>query len=109
MSRIDQLNSLFARELSRLLAREIFLDNGLITITSVDCSPDLKHAKVGFSVLPPALTAKALKLLRRHSRLFNGSLKKKLTLKFIPRFFWVVDHRPERASKIEETLKELGF
>ncbi|MCU0679098.1 MAG: ribosome-binding factor A [Planctomycetes bacterium] len=109
MSRVDQLNSLLAQELARLVEREIFLDNGLITITSVDCSADLKHAKVGFSVLPASLTGTALALLKKNSRLFRDQLKKKLTLKFIPRFFWEVDGRPQRASEIEETLKELGF
>lgn len=109
MPRVDQLNSLLLRELARLVAGEIFLANGLITISYVECSTDLKRAKIGFSVLPHTLNGTALALLKKNSRIFNNLLKRKLTMKFIPFFDWEVDSRPQRASEIEETLKELAL
>lgn len=109
MSRVDQLNSLLLNELGGLASREIYLADGLITVTYVDCSPDLRQAKVGFSVLPDRLTGTALALLKKNNRIFADRLKKKLNIKFIPRLKWEVDARPQRAGRIEETLKELGL
>ena len=109
MSRVDQLNSLLLREIALFVRRDVYLPDGLITITYVDCSADLNQAKIGFSVLPETLTGTALALLRKNSNNFHGQLKRKLTLKFIPRLIWVVDDRPQRAGEIDTTLKELGF
>lgn len=105
--RIDQLNELFKGELANLIIREMPMKDVLITISYVDCSPDLQHAKIGFSVLPHERNGSALKALRKHSVLFAKILKKKLKLHHIPKFNWVIDTTEKEAAKIEEILEQI--
>ena len=51
MSRINQVNELLKNELANLIVQEIPMHNVLITISYVDCSTDLKNAKIGISVV----------------------------------------------------------
>ena len=107
MPRIDQINELLRSELANLINQEIKLDNGLITVCYVDCSPDLKNAKINISVLPDNLSGTALQKLRKHSGLFRKTLNKKLNLKYIPKFNWVIDATEKNAAEIEEILKQI--
>lgn len=107
MSRIDKINELLRGELANLINGYLELENGLVTIIYVKSSADLRTAKVGVSVLPENLTGTALKKLRKNNRLFSQSLKKKLNLKNIPRFFWEVDANERYALNIEKTIKKI--
>ncbi|MDO8261450.1 MAG: ribosome-binding factor A, partial [Candidatus Magasanikbacteria bacterium] len=64
MSRMDQINELLREELSILMSRETPIPNGLITITRVKCSPDLKNATILISVLPENVSGSALRKVR---------------------------------------------
>jgi ribosome-binding factor A len=94
-------------ELADLVNREGILPDGLITITRVKTSPDLRFAKVSVSVLPDNLAGTALKNLRQRSSLFSGILKKKLKLKFIPKFSWEFDPTEKEAAKIDDLMNSL--
>ncbi len=107
MSRINQINELLRSELANLINQEIKLDNGLITVCYVDCSPDLKNAKIGISVLPDNLSGTALQKLRKHSGLLRKTLNKKLNLKYIPKFNWIIDATEKNAAEIEDILKQI--
>jgi ribosome-binding factor A len=108
MTRIDKINSLLIKELANLVNKEIFLPECLITVSFVKCSSDLRHARVGFSVLPEKLSYTVLKKLQRSNKLFSQVLKKKLSLKHIPKLNWVIDARETNAAKIEEILKQIN-
>lgn len=107
MSRLDKINSLLIKELADLATKEVFLDNGLITISYVKCSADLRQAKIGVSVLPDNLAGTALRKLKKHNAMFSGYLKKKLNLKHIPKFNWIIDGREKHAAEIEKVLEQI--
>lgn len=107
MSRIEKINELLKRELSNLINRNIPIEEGLITITYAKCSPDLRYAKIAVSIMPENLYGSALKRLRQNSSAFSNELKKKLNLKFIPKFNWVIDKQEKHASEIEEILAQI--
>jgi ribosome-binding factor A len=108
MSRIEQVNELLRIELSNLIAKESLLENGLITISYVDCSHDLKTAKIGVSVLPENFSGTALKKLRQSSSAFSNRLRKKIKLKIIPRFTWLIDSTERRVEDINDTFLEIN-
>ena len=59
--RINQVNELIKQELNDLLVSELEFTKGcLVTITAVETSKDLRHAKIWVSVLPGYLLKKAL-------------------------------------------------
>lgn len=106
--RIEQLNEQLKSELANLIARDLPLNNGLITVSFVDCSTDLKYAKIGLSVLPDKLGPSVLKKIRKLSGIFSRQLRNKLTIRQIPRFNWTLDTTEKRAAEVEEIIKQLN-
>ncbi|KKR14867.1 MAG: Ribosome-binding factor A [Candidatus Falkowbacteria bacterium GW2011_GWA2_39_24] len=107
MSRTDQVNSLLQQELANLLQQYVQIDGVLLTITGVDCSPDLRRAKIGISVLPDQYYGTALTELRTKTKLLRQRLAGRVRLQFIPKLFWQIDNTEKEAAKIEEVLAQL--
>lgn len=107
MRRIEQVNEILKVKLAGLIARELLIENGLITISYVDCSPDLRVAKIGISVLPFNQSGRALKKLRKYRSEFTNILKKEIRLRQIPKFHWEIDSTEKKASELEEIFREI--
>ena len=105
--RTEKLNEQFKGELANLILEYLTLDNALTTVSYVDCSPDLKNAKVGISVLPDNMFGTALKKLNSHNKEFAQILKKKLSLKTIPKFSFVADTREKYAAEIDDIINQI--
>lgn len=103
--RILQINEMLRTELSNLIAREMPLENALITITYVKCGADLKNATIGISVLPEGLSGTALERLKKISGQLAQELKKRIKIKFIPRFYWELDSLERNAIAIDKAVK----
>jgi len=106
--RIERLNELLRSELATMINKEDFLDNGIITITKVKCSSDLRQAKVFVSILPEGLTGTAIKRINTHNKYFIRELGKKLKLKFIPKINFIIDGTEPYVAQIEETIKKIN-
>lgn len=109
MSRVDRINELLKSELANLINREIPIESGLITVSFVDTSPDLRNAKVGISVIPNNVTGTALKNVRKLGTFFSREIKKKLNFKIIPKFHFIMDDRERYADEIEKTIQHEEF
>ena len=103
--RMLKINELLRAEIAKVVSEDVFLDDGLITITQVKCSADLHEATVFISVLPEKVSGTALKLLRAHSSLVSKKLKK-FNLKSIPRFNWRIDSQERFAVDLEKAEEE---
>lgn len=108
MARIEKINSLLLQALAKLTATEINLPDCLITISYAECTPDLRSAKIGVSVLPEKYTGSALKKLRQKQKIIKATLRKQLKLKYIPTPIWQIDKREREAAKIETVLKQIN-
>lgn len=106
-NRILQINELLRQELAILVSREVYLPDGLITVTKVKCSPDLKNAFALISVLPENFSGSALSKLKSHNALFTKELRKKLNLRKIPRLKWEIDQQERYALEIDKTFAEI--
>ena len=106
MSRMERINDLLRSELSKQMINNVSLDNGLITIIRVKCSPNLKSATVYISVLPENQAGSALKVVRKSNSQFS-SLFKKLNLKNIPKLTWRIDPVERHAAEMDQTFNEL--
>lgn len=108
MSRVDQVNSLLLRELANLVSQNIYLQDALITITYVECSPDLRYANIGVSVLPEKFSGTAIKILSRKTKELSRLLQKKVKIKFIPKLNWKIDDREKYAADLEKYINEVN-
>lgn len=104
---IARLNEQLKAELASLIIREMALKNGLITVSFVRASTDLKHAKIGVSVLPEKYGPSVLKKLQSLSGLFSRILKNKLRIRQIPKFNWTLDNTESKAAEIEDIIKQI--
>lgn len=97
-------------EISRILLREI--DDPLlrpVTITDVELSPDLKHARVFFSVLGEGDDGAeaALRGLRRAAKHIRYLLAQEAELRYTPSLEFRFDPTAHRAQRIEAILHRL--
>lgn len=104
MSNASRLNETLLHELAAVVNREIGLPEALITISYVDCSPDLKVAKVGFSILPDKLAGTALRKLQTATPALVGLLRSRLRLRRFPRLVWEFDATEREADKIDKLI-----
>ena len=81
---------------------------GFVTITRVELSKDLRHAKVLFSCLGEAEErARSQEALDHSTRFVYGLLKKRLRLKIIPELLFRYDESIAGSITLSETFERL--
>jgi ribosome-binding factor A len=108
-SRTQRLNQLLKEEISHLLQREVKDARiGMVTLTAVEVSADLKHATV--YVQAPGddqRKAEALRGLASAAGFIRSRLGRELRIRRIPELRFVIDHTQEKAARIRELLAEV--
>ena len=80
---------------------------GFITFTDVDISPDLKNAKIFFSVLDKKLPDDKLEIeINRKQKAFKKFLSPELHLRTTPSIQFVNDKKLSYQEKIDSLLKD---
>lgn len=101
-SRNQRVAELVRRELALLIQREApVADLGLVTVSHVDLSPDLKNARVYFTCLESALTEEAVAdLLNERAGRFRRLLAKALPLRVAPSLRFLFDRSIAQADRL---------
>ena len=107
--RTDRIDELLREEMSSILQREIDDPRiGFATITDVETTPDLRHARVLVSVIGQADERRAtLTAMARAMPFVRHELGKRLRLKRIPEFHLELDETLERGTRVLRLLDEL--
>ena len=107
--RLERVNQLIKEEVSMLLQRELKDPRlGFVTVTEVDVTPDLKHAKVYVSVLGRDAQWTASFQALDSARGFVWSwLRRHLDLRVTPEIAFRPDRSMEHAAHIQSLLAEL--
>ena len=101
--RVDRINGLLREEISRLLSREIKDPRlrGLLTITQVSTSSDLRNAKVYLSVLgTDEENTAALRCIQSAATFMRKQLRERLRLKYVPFLTFEIDNSMETSDHI---------
>lgn len=81
---------------------------GLVTVTGVDVSPDLRHCKIFFSTMGgKKRREKAMDGLESARGFIRGELGKTLQMKYTPEVEFVFDDSVEKGARIAEILNKL--
>jgi ribosome-binding factor A len=105
-----RVNELLKREIGMYCEREIAAEiKGLLTITAVKTSPDLRTAHVYFSLFSQETSdEEALDVLMRNRAEIQHVLARVCHLKYTPVLDFRPDHTPAEADHILAVLDELG-
>ncbi|MBI3316719.1 MAG: 30S ribosome-binding factor RbfA [Candidatus Omnitrophica bacterium] len=107
--RIDRVGHLIQMELGRiLLMRGKDPRFGLITVTHVNVSPDLKTARVYFTALSDNREKKeTAQVLNQASGFFQREIANTLKLRYTPKLEFVFDESIDRGIEIDRVLRKL--
>jgi ribosome-binding factor A len=96
------------KELSALMTQSLDLEGMLITISSVELPPDMKHAYIYVSTLNPEVEQEhGLKLLNRNRAAWQGAIGRRLGLKFTPQLHFRFDGAMVRGDRVMEILTQI--
>lgn len=79
----------------------------LITVTSVDVSPDLRRAIIFITTIPDGREPDALIFLKRNGTNLRNFLKQKARLKHIPHLEFMVDAGEKHRQHMDELVREI--
>lgn len=107
--RQGRLGHQLQQEIAAIIQRELKDPRlGFVTITKVELSGDLSHAKVGYSCLgSPDERMKSQEALDHSAGFIRGLVKKRFRLKIIPELVFRYDASIEQAISMASKLDDL--
>ncbi len=109
MSRLDRVNHEIMKAISEILLFEVQDERiGLLTVTHVKMSADLKQAKVYYTILGDEKKREDAKRgLGSANGFMRKSLAHKMKMKYAPELIFYFDDTLDRTIKVEEMLDEI--
>ncbi len=107
--RTQRVDELLRQEIGTLLSKEVADPRiGFATITDVETSPDLGHAKVWVSVIGgPADREETVRALQGSMGFIRHELGRRLRIRRIPELHVRLDDSAERGTRVLHVLQEL--
>ncbi len=106
--RIDKLEHLLKEEVSMILLYKLQDPAfGLLTVTNVKLSPDLKIAKIYISVFEKEKRDSVLEKIRERTGFIRTELAHRIRIKFIPELKFFIDDTLDYVEKIEGLIKKI--
>jgi len=109
--RMTRVNELIQRELGMLFERLIAprAVGGLVTVTRVDTSPDLRHAKVYISIFGNRIDrAGIMKVVRERRVEMQREINRNIQIKFTPVLEFILDDTMDGADRVLALLDEIS-
>lgn len=108
-ARLGRVNEEIKKALSQIIDYEVKNPDvtGMISVTKVKVTPDLKYAKVYVSILNAKNNEKTLEGLKASSGFMRSSLAKKVNLRITPELVFEYDDSLEHGERIESLLKQI--
>ena len=106
-----RLNSLLREVISEVIRDDVRNPDlpQFITVTRVDITSDLKHAKVYISVIgDQAKKDLAIELLQSMAGFIAVTTSKKVVMRFFPNLQFVLDDTVEKQMRIESLLSDIS-
>ena len=107
-SRTRRVGEQIQRELAQLIQQELKDPRlGMVTVSAVDVSRDLSHAKVYISTLNPEQDIdQTLQVLRRAAGFLRRELGRRMTMRIVPELRFVYDESIQRGSRLTSLIEE---
>ena len=107
-NRTVRVNELVQREISDILRKRYQSEAVAITITEVRVSPDLRDARVFVSVVGDEdVAAEKIAWIRSKAGEIREAVGRRIVLKYLPKFEYVLDKSAVRGARILQVLDEI--
>ena len=108
-NRMDRINEELKREISSIINNEMKNTNitGLVSITRVKTSPDLRHARAYVSLINSKSNKNTLAALKSSAGFIRSRIAEKLNMRVTPEIVFEFDDSMEYGQKIDEILQDI--
>jgi len=108
-NRLDRINEELKRELSNIINYEVKNSNvtGMISVTKVKISPDLRFARVSVSMINSRNTKQTLAGLKAASGFIRSRIADKMNLRVTPEFVFELDESLMYGERIDSILNDI--
>ena len=107
-NRIVRINELVQREVSDILRRRHAAEAVAITISEVRVAPDLREGRIFVAIVGDEATVEdRFRWLKRRSAEIRRELSRRIVLKFLPHFTYVLDKSSARTARLLQALDEI--
>ena len=108
-NRLGRIDEEYKKEISQIISYHLKNPNvtGLISVTKVKVTNDLKYAKVYVSILNSKNLKETMEGLKKSSGFIRSELARKINLRNTPEILFELDDSLEYGAKIDSILKEI--
>ena len=108
-NRLGRIDEEYKKEISQIISYQLKNPNvtGLISVTKVKVTNDLKYAKVYVSILNSKNLTETMEGLKKSSGFIRSELARKINLRNTPEILFELDDSLEYGAKIDSILKEI--
>ena len=109
-ARLGRINEELMKEISHIITYELKNPDatGMISVTRVKITPDLKYAKVYVSLLNSKSNEKTMQALKDSARFIRSQVARTVNLRITPELIFEYDDSIEHGEKIDNILKEIS-
>lgn len=109
-NRSGRIDEEFRRELSQIISFDLKNPNitGMISVTKVKVTPDLKYAKVSVSILNSKNVNETLAGLKKSAGYLRSELAKRINLRNTPELAFELDESLEYGARIDKIINEIN-
>jgi ribosome-binding factor A len=107
--RTERVASLIKEEIASLLVREFSAPSyGFITVTDVNVTPDLRIAKIYFSVFgKPEVQERTMAMLEDKKSYIRGVLGSRMKIRFVPELQFHLDGTMDRVERLDKIFRKI--
>ena len=108
-NRLNRINEDIQRELSVLIPRvkDPRVQQGMVTVTGVETTPDLRYAKVYISILGEVNERELRRGLRSAGPWLRRELGSSLTLRYTPELVFERDRSIEQGARLSKLIDDV--
>ena len=108
-NRMQKIDEELKKEIGTIIYTELKNHHltGLISVTGVKTTPDLRYAQVFVSMINEKSRKENLAILKQSSGYIRSCIAKKINLRITPELVFVFDESLEYGTRIDELLKTI--
>lgn len=104
--RTTRVASLIQNLLGPIITEVVLETNALVTVSKVEVTRDMRHAKAWLSILG-GNDEQVLALLQKHAYEIQGDINRQMSMKIVPRIQFSLDTSPRFAQHISDIITHI--